>query len=210
MDILINIICALAGAIFGSWAGHKFTIKLYKDKAFNQKKALAEEVHLIHNDFISWLKILIDEFSNPLRESYSGPPFIYTQLIENLVVELSGTDLVVSSEQRKLFIGLKRKNQALMEKSDQRDKHAKRWLLESDRLDKVEEHRTKKGIEFWTAHSLNEVVDIIFHTSKFIEEKDNFMFREYEAEDKIKIVCHYSSMKYDPKFWSEVTNRINA
>ncbi|SYZ83242.1 Uncharacterised protein [Vibrio paracholerae] len=42
--MLVNIICALVGAIFGSWIGHLFTIKLYREKTTKQKKALYEEV----------------------------------------------------------------------------------------------------------------------------------------------------------------------
>ena len=210
MNIFINIICALGGAIFGSWIGHRFTIKLYKEKALNQKEALSKEVYLIHDDFISWLKILIDEFGSPLRESYSGPPFIYTQLIENLIVELSGTHQIVSLDQRNLLIGLKRKNEELLEKDGKRDKYANRWLLKSAELNKVEKLRTKQGVKFWTAHLLSEVIDIVFHTSKFIEEKDNFMFKEYGLEVKINIVCQYSGIDYNPEFWSEVTKLLNA
>ncbi|WP_171314300.1 hypothetical protein [Vibrio splendidus] len=207
MNILINIICALSGAVFGAWFGHKFTVKLSRDKAIKQKQALYEEINIIHSNFLTWLKELISEFDTPLRESYSGPPSIYTQLIESLIVELSETDEIVSSEQRKLFIGLKSKNKALIDKDKKRDKFVNRWLLESETLDQADKYKTKQGIEFWTAHLLLEVIDIVFHTSQFVEENDNFMFRDYSIEQKIMIVCQYSCIGYDESFWSRVRRR---
>lgn len=68
-----------------------------KIELHSKKKALYNEVLIIQTEFVNYLKPLIDEFNEPLRQKYFGPPVIYTRLIENLMVELSGTDEKLAS-----------------------------------------------------------------------------------------------------------------
>ncbi|EGR5064159.1 hypothetical protein C1E47_19515 [Vibrio cholerae] len=206
--MLVNIICALVGAIFGSWIGHLFTIKLYREKTTKQKKALYEEVSIIKADFLSCIKSLMDEFSNPLRDKYHGVPLIYTQLIENLIVELSSTDEILSTDQRVLLVRIANKNKSLSEKYSERDEFVDRWLRDGNELDASERQKIKKGIEFWTAQILIEVIDIIFHTAKFLEEKDNFKFGKYSLDMKINVVCQYGEITFDDSFWNKISNKI--
>ncbi|MGC7893633.1 hypothetical protein [Vibrio anguillarum] len=207
MDILFNIIFALSGAVLGSILGHRFTIGLSKDKATQQKKALYNEVFIIQTEFVNYLKPLMDEFNEPLRQKYFGPPLIYTRLIENLMVELSGSDEIISIEQRKFLVRIGHKDKALSKKDNSRSAFVERWLISNGNLDFSEKLSTEQSIQFWTAHLLREVVDIIFHASKFLEEKDNFMFREYSLEQKIIVVCKYSDIAYESSFWTKVIQR---
>lgn len=207
MDILINTITALGVAIIGVWLSYKLVVKFSEDKAIKQKKAIIVEVSLVHKQFINWLKILINEFNEPLQEKYSGAPFISTQLIENLIAELSGTDQIVSEDLRQLMIGLRSKNEVLANIEKERNKYIKIWLCESESIEWDEKHKTKQSIEFYTAHLLKEVIDITFHTSKFKEEKYSFQFRNYSIEDKISVVCKYCDIGYEESFWSKVIQR---
>ncbi|WP_217533093.1 hypothetical protein [Vibrio metschnikovii] len=206
MDIF-NIVFALIGAVVGAILGHHFTIKLSKNRAAQQKKALYNEVLIIQTEFVNYLKPLIDEFNEPLRQKYFGPPVIYTRLIENLMVELSGTDEIISIEQRKFLVRIGHKDKALSKKDTSRSEFIERWLVKNSSLDVSEKLSTEQSIQFWTAHLLREVVDIIFHASKFLEEKDNFMFREYSLEQKIIAVCKYSDITYKSSFWTKVIQR---
>jgi len=210
VDILINITCALFGAILGSYAGYKYTVKLSNDKTENQRNALFNEISIINDDFVDWFKALTDEYNTPLRKSYSGPPLIYTQLIENLIVELSGTNRLLSLDQRRFLIGLKNKNEALLKKDKERDVHSNRWLLESNKLTKLNKLKIKQSIEFWTAHLLQESIDLAFYTAKYLDCKENFIFGEYSMNDKIIELCRYADINYNQDFWNGVIRRCSA
>ncbi|XPF94289.1 hypothetical protein ACM9HF_20110 [Colwellia sp. RE-S-Sl-9] len=210
MSYMINIVCALGGALFGSWIGHKFTISFFNSRTKKQKIALYDEVQIINEDYINWLNILIDEFNEPLKDSYSGAPFIHTKLLDNLVVELSSTDEMLTKNQRRLLVGLSNKNRALAVKDNERDLCINDLRTKSDQLDDRERFRATKNIEFWTAHLLREVIEIIFYTSKLNEESNNFIFGKYEIIEQIKAVCKYSNLDFDEQFWQKVIQRISA
>ncbi|HHF3145224.1 TPA: hypothetical protein ACPJ10_001640 [Vibrio diabolicus] len=205
MGTLINIICALSGAIVGSWFGHQYTIRLSKEKSQKQKKALVSEVNIINQDFTDWLVTLMEEYKKPLRESYSGPPRIYTQLIDNLIIELSGTDEILSVDQRNLLVGLQSKKELIAQKDRARDKYVNRFITASDgELTDVDETDITKGIQFWTALLLQEAVDIVFHTSKFEVERDSFTLNHYNDEERVKVICARNNFPYEEKFWMAV------
>lgn len=210
MSYLINIACALGGALFGSWIGHKFTISLFKSRTQKQKKALYDEIQIINEDYINWLMILVDEFNDPLKHCYSGAPLIHTKLLDNLVVELSSTDEMLSKSQRRLLVGLSNKNRAISIKESQRDVNINDWLTKGEQLEKTERLKTSQSIEFWTAHLLREVIEIIFYTSKLSEENNNFIFGTYELIEQIKAVCKYSNLEFDSLFWKKVIRRIET
>ncbi|WP_434927372.1 hypothetical protein [Shewanella sp. HL-SH2] len=165
---------------------------------------------MANENYINWLKRLVDEFSVPLKTSYTGAPFIHTELINNLVVELSSTDEMLSKNQRRLLVGLNDKNQALAVNDNKRDVYINDWNIRGHQFEKSEEIKTSQNIEFWTAQILREVVEIIFYTSKFNEENSNFIFGEYDIIEQIKAVCKYSSLDYDESFWKKVILRIAA
>ncbi len=205
MDILINVICALGGAIIGSWFGHQYTIKLSKEKSIKQKKALLGEVNIINQDFTNWLMVLMQEYKKPLRKSYSGPPKIYTQLIDNLIIELSGTSEILSVDQRNLLVGLQSKQELIAQKDRARDKYVNQFITASDdELTIIDKNDISKSIKFWTAHLLQEAVDIIFHTSKFEVERDSFTLNHYKDEERAKVICARNNFPYEEKFWLEV------
>ncbi|WP_426360358.1 hypothetical protein ACPUVO_09135 [Pseudocolwellia sp. HL-MZ19] len=47
--MLLNIICALFGALSGAWIGHEFTMRLFKQKAKKQLLALNNEISIIND-----------------------------------------------------------------------------------------------------------------------------------------------------------------
>lgn len=204
MNIFINIISALGGALFGSWMGYKYTISIFNDRTKKQKAALYEEVLIINEDYINWLKILVNEFNDPLRDSYSGAPFIYMQLIENLVVELSGTDEILSKSQRRLLARLSNKNHELAFFDKKREIHINKWLNDEN-LEKSEKIKASKTIAFWTAMLLREVIDIIFYTAKFRKNSNNFITDT--TIKKIDAVCKYANIDFDKIFWGKVETK---
>lgn len=210
VSLILNITYAFGGALFGSWMGHKFTIKQLELRTKKQRSSLYDELQIINEDYIGWLKILVNEFNDPLRNCYIGAPIINTKLLNNLIVELSSTDEMLSKDQRRLIARLGDKNRVIEVKDNKRDVFINDFLTKSHELEEHERWEIIQNIEFWTAQLLREATDIIFYTSKLDEERNNFIFGKYEVIEQIRVVCKYCELDFDDDFWKKVIQKIPA
>lgn len=105
MDSLLS---GILGALIGVLLGHRLAVALYKQRAKYIEKAFYNEFEIIRDDFIHWFSRLAEEYRKPLRGDYSRPGSPDSKLVESLVVELAGTDKIISPDQRMLLSRLGR------------------------------------------------------------------------------------------------------
>ena len=98
------VVSALIGAVVGALVSYLFTDKSNKQRAERLELALYNEFEHLSETLENWFPTLVVEYQEPLREQYSGLPFLELSLIGALVIELASTDRVVTPAQRKLIV----------------------------------------------------------------------------------------------------------
>ncbi|WP_426360357.1 hypothetical protein ACPUVO_09130 [Pseudocolwellia sp. HL-MZ19] len=128
-------------------------------------------------------------------------------MIDNLMVELSGTDEALSKNQRVFLMRIHRKNNRITTKDNSRCEYSDQWLTHVKPYSANDKNLLKQSIEFYTAHLLLEAVETIFYTAKFLECGNSFIFSQDSVKEKIEAVCKYTGSDYDEKLWGNVLRR---
>jgi len=198
---------SLLGAVLSAFLGHYFTIRQFNKRSKKQKNVVYSELSRINKLYIKWLLILIDDFNNPLKKNYQGMPHLSTRLLDNLLIELSSSNEILSEDQTQLVTMLPVVNKTLIEKDNEKDVYIKRHFSEVN--DRSETVKIELGITFYTAQQLRQVIELIFYTSKLSEEYDNFIFGDYSQIDMIHAVCKYAEIEFNNEFWNTVNRRLD-
>lgn len=201
-----NWLIALVGAVFsalcGGYVGHKLTVTLFNERSNLQKQAFWEEFNLIKENYSSHISSLIDDYQNPLKNSYSGIPNTDMSIIDSLSVELCSSTELLNIEQRKLIIGLKAVLPKIQETSRKRSAVIQDWFQNENKADALH------PIQFYTAQLLLDVIQVTFYTCKLAEEKQNFTFGDYSVEDHAEVACRICEIEFKKDFWAKIESRL--
>ena len=197
MSNIISILSVLVGA----YLGHYFTVRQFNERSKKQKIALYNEVSIINEDYIGCFKNLIGDFQKPLKNGYSGVPFVSTRIIDNLMVELSSSKEVLSKDQRALLMKLERMHLHLVSIQKEKDVHVHAYLNE--------ESKPFVEIKYRAAEQLVHIVEVIFYISKMLEERENFMFSHHKKIDMIHATCKVADINFDKSLWESVDHTFN-
>ncbi len=199
---LIGVFGALLSAICGGIVGHKLTIKLFNERSKLQKQAFWGEFALLMKRYSCCFPALIDDYNNPLKNSYTGVPEFDMSIIDSLSTELCASVELLNTDQRELIIGLKGIFSKVKSLNLERNKLFLK-LINDDAKSEI-----YQPMQFYTAQLLLDVIQVIFYTCKISEEKQNFRFGEYSVQDHAEVACRVSHIKYDNKFWQGIEQRL--
>jgi hypothetical protein len=199
---LIGIFGALISAICGGFVGHKLTIKLFAERSQLQKQAFWREFQLLKEIYSTHISELIDDYENPLKNSYSGIPKFDMSIIDSLSTELCASTEVLNFEQRQLIIRLKSLLPKIIDISVERDVVIQEWFTNENKTDAYQ------PIRFYTAQLLLDAIQVIFYTCKIAEEKQNFTFGNYSIQEHAEVTCRICNIKYNKDFWVAVEERL--
>ncbi|EJV2652784.1 hypothetical protein QTU65_004148 [Vibrio vulnificus] len=202
MEWFIAIVSALVGAVVGALFSYLFTDRNNKQRANRVEAAFYNEFEYISDSLENWFNTLIIEYQEPLKEQYSGLPFLDLSLIDALVIELASTEKVVTPEQRKLIVRLRPVIVSLAKNDENRNKYIESWMLNDHIMDNEEEREHFKRISYYTGLILADVVQAVFHLKKLSVEKERFTFSKHATwEDFAKACCSSSGISYDETAW---------
>ncbi|MBB1419745.1 hypothetical protein H5187_21110 [Pseudoalteromonas sp. SG44-1] len=201
---LIGIVGALVSAICGGVVGHKLTIKLFNERSKLQKQAFWGEFELLMKRYSRCVPALINDYNNPLKNSYSGVPEFDMTIIDSLSTELCGSIELLNTDQRELIIGLKGIFTKIKSLSMKRNELFQQLISDCN------ESEIYQPMQFYTAQLLLDVIQIIFYTCKISDEKQNFTFGKYSVQDQAEVACRVSKIKYDKNFWQGIEQRLAA
>ncbi|MCB2428290.1 hypothetical protein [Methylophaga pinxianii] len=94
------------------------------------------------------------------------------------MVELAGTDRMISPDQRMLVSRMERSIEGIKQKDKTRDIYIKRWLENEEELNGSERHDISSHISFITAQLLVEVSQGIYFLDKVLSERNKFMISD--------------------------------
>ncbi|MBF8999284.1 hypothetical protein [Vibrio nitrifigilis] len=209
MEWFIAVVSALIGAVVGALVSYLFTDKNNKQRTKRLESAFYNEFEYLSETLENWFPTLVVEYQEPLREQYSGLPFLDLSLIDALVIELASTDKVVTPAQRKLIVRLRPVITSLVKNNEKRGKYEDSWMLNSHTMDNSEERDCSKNISFYTGLLLVDVTQVIFHLKKLSAEKERFIFsKESTRADLAKACCFSSGIPYDETVWKPMLLRL--
>jgi len=195
-----NLISVL-GVLLGAYLGHYFTMRQFNERSKNQKIALYNEVSIINEDYIGCFKNLIDDFKKPLKKTYLGIPCVSTRIIDNLMIELSSSNEILSKDQRALLARLENLHLHLESIHKAKNVHIDAYLLGKS--------QPYFDIKYRAAEQLVHIVELIFYTAKMLEERENFIFSDHTKIDMIHAVCKMSELDIDDSFWNSVKDTFD-
>jgi hypothetical protein len=199
---LIGIVGALLSAACGGYVGHKLTVKLFNERSKLQKQAFWGEFTLLKERYGSCVPALIDDYKNPLKNSYSGVPAFDMSIIDSLSTELCASTELLNFDQRELIIGLKEIFPEIKTISLKRDELFQEWFTKENKAE------VYNPIRFYTAQLLLNVIQVIFYTCKIAEEKQNFTFGKYAFQDHAEVARRICGIEYDKNFWICIKKRL--
>ncbi|NVN80579.1 MULTISPECIES: hypothetical protein [unclassified Vibrio] len=209
MEWFIAVVSALIGAVVGALASYLFTDKNNKQRTQRLESAFYNEFEYLSGTLENWFPTLVGEYQEPLREQYSGLPFLDLSLIDALVIELASTDKLVTPTQRKLIVRLRPVIRSLVKNNEKRDEYVDSWMLNSHTMDNSEERNSSKKISYYTGLLLVDVTQAIFHLKKLSTEKERFTFsKSTTSEDLAKACCSSSGIPYDETVWKPMLFRL--
>ncbi|WP_006787577.1 hypothetical protein [Thiorhodospira sibirica] len=206
MDSLLS---GILGALIGVLLGHRLAIALYKQRAKYIEKAFYNEFEIIRDDFIHWFPRLAEEYREPLKDEYSGPGTLDLKLVESLVVELAGTDKIISPDQRMLLSRLDRMIDNIKRKDQVRDAQIKKWIEHGEAIEKSERIKVRNEITFRTGELLVDTAQGIYFLSKLVEERDKFtIVRNGSILSFFEYSCRVCDMEFNENDWSFIIERL--
>lgn len=194
--LAIGLLAALVGAGVGAFLGHYFTMRQFNERSKKQKEALYNEVLIFKEDYINCFKDLIDDFETPLKAKYLGLPHVSTRIIDNLMIELSSSNELLSKDQRALLVKLEVMHLHLDNTQKEKNIHIHAYLQG--------ENQSPILIRYHAAEQLFHIVELIFYLSKMLDERENFIFSDHEKIDMIQSTCRVSNINFDEFFWKKV------
>lgn len=197
------------GALIGVLLGHRLAVSLFRERSKALEKAFYNEFSIIKDDFLSWFPALLEEYRSPLKQSYSGPAPLDLKLIDNLVIELAGTDKMISPDQRMLVSRLERTIERIKQKDEARDVYVKQWLENEEELNSSERQHISSHISFITAQLLVDVSQGIYFLDKVLSERNKFII----ADDSsiltfMEHACSSANIKFHREECSAIVNRV--
>ncbi|ELX7500375.1 hypothetical protein SKP08_000420 [Vibrio fluvialis] len=209
MEWLIAVVSALIGAVVGALVSYLFTDKNNKQRTKRLESAFYNEFEYLSDSLENWFPTLIVEYIEPLRDQYSGLPFLDLSLIDALIIELASTDKVITPAQRKLIVRLRPVITSLVENNEKRGKYVNSWMLNNHTMDNFEERNCSKKINYYTGLLLVDVTQVIFHLKKLSAEKEHFTFSKGATrEDLAKSCCSSRGIPYDETLWKPMFFRL--
>lgn len=209
MEWLIAVVSALIGAVVGALVSYLFTDKNNKQRTERLELAFYNEFEHLSEALENWFPTLVVEYQEPLRNQYSGLPFLDLSLIDALVIELASTDRVVTPAQRKLIVRLRPIITSLVKNNEKRGNYENSWMLNSHTMDNSEERDCSNNISYYTGLILVDVTQVIFHLKKLSAEKERFTFSKGATrEDFAKACCSSSGIPYDETVWKPMFLRL--
>lgn len=206
MDSLLS---GILGALIGVLLGHRLAVALYKQRAKYIEKAFYNEFEIIRDDFIQWFPRLSEEYRESLRDNYSGPGPLDLKLIESLVVELAGTDKIISPDQRMLLSRLDQMIGNIKKNDRMRDSQIKKWIEHGATIDKRERIETGSAIGFITGQLLVDAAQGIYFLSKVVEERHKFTIGEHGSTlFFFEYACKVCEMEFKENEWSVIIERL--
>jgi hypothetical protein len=188
---------ACIGAALGAYFGHSFTIKIFNDRALKQKEAYYNEFKLLSSLYKINFPSLLDDYNKPNKDSFTSLPNFDTSILDNLILELSSSEEVLSYEQRLFSSNLKNMLVVTAEKVNKRD-------VEIDKLFKKERGSNIFAVRHHTSLLLMDAITLLFHTSKVINERANFIFGDYKFIDYAEVACRICEINFNKKLWKEI------
>jgi hypothetical protein len=207
--VVDNLLIGILGALVGVFFGHRLTISMYRDRSNALEKAFYNEFEIIRDDFKDWFPALVDEYDTPLRNQYFGITPLDLRLVESLVVELAGTEKIISPDLRMLLSRLERMIGNIRVNDSNRNIKIKKWFENSQNMEKIERHDIKKEIEYITAQLLIDASQGLYFLEKVVNERNKFsigdsgsinLFLERSFE-----VCN---LEFNSDKWNTVIKRL--
>ena len=204
-----NLLIGLLGALVGVFLGHRLTISLYRDRTNSLEKAFYNEFEIVRDDFKYWFPILIEEYDAPLRDQYYGPTPLDLRLVESLVVELAGTDKIISPDQRMLLSRLERMICKIRKDGKNRSIIIKKWIENSQNMNKQEKLHIKNKLEFITAQLIIDVSEGIYFLEKLVNERNKFAIGDVESINVyLERSFEYCNLSFDNDKWGNIIQRL--
>ena len=204
-----NLLIGLLGALVGVFLGHRLTISLYRNRTNSLEKAFYNEFEIIRDDFKDWFPALIEEYDAPLRDQYTGPTPLDLRLVESLTVELAGTDKIISTDQRMLLSRLERMICNIRKNDSNRSIRLKKWIENSQNMEKLEQYHIKNELEFITAQLIIDVSQGIYFLEKLVNERKEFAIGDVNS---INIFLERSfetcKLEFDNDKWNSIIKRL--
>jgi hypothetical protein len=201
--MLTGLLCAVIGGYMGHW----FTIRLFNERVNAQSNAFYGEFELIRDTLTSHVKGLIEDFEGPLKDCYTGLPHLDMSLTNNLVLELSASKKIPNKDLRKMINSLNHVSKTLTDKQIKRDTQIERWFKESNEIQGKEKHALTSSIHFHTSQILVVVIDIIFHASKVVSERNKFSFSKHTNLDYAEVTCRVCGIQFNKPLWERIISR---
>jgi hypothetical protein len=197
------------GALIGVFLGHRLAVSLFRERSKALENAFYNDFYILKDDLISWFPALLEEYRGPLKLSYSGPAPLDLKLIENLIVELAGTDRMISPDQRRLVSRMERSIEGIKKKDKTRDIYIKRWLENEEELNGSEKHDISSHISFITAQLLVDVSQGIYFLDKVLSERKKFAISDDSSIlTFMKHACSATNSNFDREECSAIVSRL--
>jgi hypothetical protein len=197
------------GALIGVFLGHRLAVSLFRERSKALENAFYNDFSILKDDLISWFPALLEEYRSPLKQRYSGPAPLDLKLIENLIVELAGTDRMISSDQRMLVSRMERSIESIKQKDKTRDIYIKRWLENEKELNGSERHDISSRISFITAQLLVDVSQGIYFLDKALSERNKFTISDDSSISAfMKHACSATSLDFNREECIAIVKRL--
>jgi len=196
-NLTIGLSGACIGAALGAYFGHSFTIKIFNDRALKQKEAYYNEFELLSSLYKINFPSLLDDYNKPNKDYFASLPDFDTSILDNLILELSSSEEVLSYEQRLFSSNMKNMLAGTTEKVKQRD-------AEIDKLFKEEKGSNIYAVRYHTSMLLIDAINLLFHTSKVINERSNFIFGDYKYIEYAEVACRICEINFNKQLWEKI------
>jgi hypothetical protein len=197
------------GALIGVFLGHRLAVSLFRERSKALENAFYNDFSILNDDFISWFPALLEEYRDPFKQSYSGPAPLDLKLIEKLIVELAGTDRMISPDQRMLVSRMERSIEGIKKKDKTRDIYIKRWLENEEELNGSERNDISRHISFITAQLLVDVSEGIYFLDRVLSERNKFAISDDSSISTfMKRACCATHSNFDHEECSAIVRRL--
>lgn len=195
----------LLSAVIGAFAGHYFTVRLFRERVTNQEKAYYSEFALIRKDFLLATKFLIEEYKHGLDgvdPGYREPREIDFSLIDVLTSELASSDKPLTGDQRALVLRFKSISNNLRGANEKRSECLAKAV--NKKISKEDAIIVNSRFKLATAELLAAIVQIVFYSQKLLSDKRNFVFGKYSIGDCARVACNGCEVGYDELLWNKL------
>ncbi|MBB1443550.1 MAG: hypothetical protein ACKVH6_11340 [Enterobacterales bacterium] len=202
VNMIIGLLCALAGG----YMGHYFTVKMFNDRVKAQNKALYDEFEIIKDMFASHIKGLLDDFDSNLKSKYSGLRKLDMSFVNSLLLELAASKDIPSKEVRLLIKNLNQVSANLSEKIYSRESKIEEWFNAPLNIEPKDRFAFKSSIQFHTGGLLLVAIDVIYHTSKVLRDRNHFQFNSPSHIEFAEVACKVSGIYFDKQVWERIVS----